>query len=61
MQGEYTILIIAHRLSTVINSDRILMVEDGKIAGCGAHQELLKKNKTYQHLYELELEKNEEK
>ena len=61
MQGEYTILIIAHRLSTVINSDRILMVEDGKIAGCGTHQELLKKNKTYQHLYELELEKNEEK
>ena len=61
MQGEYTILIIAHRLSTVINSDRILMVEDGKIAGCGTHQELLKKNKTYQHLYELELEKNKKK
>lgn len=61
MQGEYTILIIAHRLSTVINSDRILMIEDGKIVGEGTHKSLLKTNKTYQHLYELELEKKEEK
>lgn len=60
MQGEYTILIIAHRLSTVINSNRILLVEDGHIVASGTHNELLKKNKTYQNLYELELkeEKN---
>lgn len=60
MQGEYTILIIAHRLSTVINSDRIFILEDGVFTGEGSHQELLKHNKTYQHLYTLELEKNEE-
>ncbi len=55
MQGEYTILIIAHRLSTVINSDRLVFVEDGEILDVGTHQELLQKNKSYQKLYELEL------
>lgn len=60
MQGEYTILIIAHRLSTVINSNRILLVEDGKIIASGTHQELLEKNKMYQNLYELELKEQKE-
>lgn len=55
MQGEYTILIIAHRLSTVINSDRLILIDDGKIAGIGTHEELLKNNKIYQSLYEYEL------
>ena len=55
MQGEYTILIIAHRLSTVINSDRILLIDNGKVIAEGTHQELLSKNKDYQTLYELEL------
>lgn len=60
MQGEYTILIIAHRLSTVINSNRILLVDGGKIIASGTHQELLKKNKMYQNLYELELKEQKE-
>ncbi len=55
MQGKYTILIIAHRLSTVINSDRIILVDDGKVIDEGSHQELLKRNSLYKHLYELEL------
>lgn len=55
MQGEYTILIIAHRLSTVINSDRLILINDGKVAGIGTHEELLKTNPLYQNLYELEL------
>ncbi len=60
MQGEYTILIIAHRLSTVINSDRILLVDNGKIIASGTHQALLAKNKMYQNLYELELKEQKE-
>lgn len=60
MQGEYTILIIAHRLSTVVNSDRILLVDDGKIVASGSHTELLKKNKIYQNLYELELKEQKQ-
>ena len=60
MQGKYTILIIAHRLSTVINSDRIIQIDNGEVAGTGTHQELLEKNKIYHQLYEYEL-KSEKK
>ena len=55
MQGEYTILIIAHRLSTIINSDRILFLNEGKVEAEGTHEELLKTNENYKHLYESEL------
>jgi ABC-type multidrug transport system fused ATPase/permease subunit len=54
MKKKYTILIIAHRLSTVIDADRLLYVEDGEIKDSGTHQELLKKNKNYRELYEIE-------
>ncbi len=54
LKGEYTILIVAHRLSTVIDADRILVVNDGVIEASGSHKELLKKSKTYQELYEKE-------
>lgn len=55
MQGEYTILIIAHRLSTVIHSDRLVLIDDGKILDIGTHQELIKRNEFYKNLYDLEL------
>ncbi len=55
LQKNYTILIIAHRLSTVINSDRILFLDEGKIIAEGTHQELLKTCKEYKHLYEKEM------
>jgi len=51
MQGEYTILIVAHRLSTVVHSDRILVVDKGKIIADGTHETLLKENDTYRELY----------
>ena len=57
MKNEYTILIIAHRLSTVINSNKILLVEDGTIVDEGTHEELLKNSKTYHQLYDAELKK----
>ena len=57
MKNKYTILIIAHRLSTVINSDKILLVEDGTIVDEGTHEELLKNSKTYHQLYDAELKK----
>ena len=57
MKGEYTILIIAHRLSTVVGADRIMLVDDGKIVATGTHSELLKKNAIYKALYENEMTK----
>ena len=55
LRKDYTILIVAHRLSTIINSDRILFIEDGHICAEGNHKELLKKCKGYRELYESEL------
>ena len=57
MKDDYTILIIAHRLSTVINSDRILYIEDGHISAEGTHRELLNRSPGYKKLYEKELKK----
>lgn len=57
LKKDYTILIIAHRLSTVVNADRILFLNDGKIEDEGSHEELLKKNASYRHLYEAEMQK----
>lgn len=59
MKSDYTILIIAHRLSTVMNSDRILLLDDGKIKAEGSHKQLLKKSKEYKKLYETELKTEE--
>lgn len=55
LKGEYTILIIAHRLSTVIDADKIFVVDNGKIIDSGTHQELLKKCKFYKNLYSKDL------
>ncbi|MFW9993061.1 MAG: ABC transporter ATP-binding protein [Candidatus Odinarchaeota archaeon] len=46
-----TSIVVAHRLSTVIGADRILVFEDGKIVGDGNHQELIETNETYYDLY----------
>ena len=58
MKNKYTILIIAHRLSTVINSDNIFVINNGNVEDSGTHEELLEKNKYYKKLYNLELSKN---
>jgi ABC-type multidrug transport system fused ATPase/permease subunit len=55
LQKDYTILIVAHRLSTVVNSDRILFLNEGKIEAEGTHQELLKICPAYKQLYEAEM------
>ena len=55
LQGEYTILIVAHRLSTVIDSDRIFVVDKGKIVAGGTHQELLHSCQFYHDLYRKDL------
>ena len=56
LQGEYTILIVAHRLSTIVDSDRIFVVDGGKIIAEGTHRQLLKTCDFYRELYGKELE-----
>ena len=51
---DHTVVIVAHRLSTIIDADVIYVVEGGKIVGEGTHEQLLKTNKIYKNLYETE-------
>ena len=51
---DHTVVIVAHRLSTIIDADIIHVVDNGKIVGSGTHEELLKTNKIYKKLYETE-------
>jgi len=50
MRGRTT-LVIAHRLSTVIRSERILVLDQGRIVAEGSHQELLERSEVYDRLY----------
>lgn len=54
MAGKTT-LIIAHRLSTVINADRIFVFDKGEIVACGRHQELMQTNTLYREFANLQL------
>ena len=56
-----TALIIAHRLSTVIDADRIVIINNGEIADIGKHSTLIKSSKIYRHLHELQFKKKNEK
>ncbi|KAJ6644973.1 putative ABC transporter ATP-binding protein [Pseudolycoriella hygida] len=54
MQNK-TVTVIAHRLSTLLNMDRILVFEEGNIVGDGTHEVLLKENKLYKKLWESQV------
>ena len=54
-----TTLVVAHRLSTVKNADRILVVSDGKITEEGTHNELIELNGTYAKLYSLQFREDD--
>lgn len=49
-----TVIVIAHRLSTVRRADRIAVIENGTVADIGTHDELMKKLGTYRRLYDLQ-------
>ncbi len=51
---DHTIVIVAHRLSTIIDADIIFVVDDGKVVSSGTHNELLKTSDIYRNLYETE-------
>ena len=52
-----TVIAIAHRLSTVVNSDKIIVMQDGEIHATGTHNELLKSCQLYKELYQAQFEK----
>jgi subfamily B ATP-binding cassette protein MsbA len=54
-----TTLVIAHRLSTVRNADRIIVLADGKIVEAGSHPELMQQDGLYKRLYEMQFREEE--
>lgn len=54
LADDHTVIIVAHRLSTIIDADIIHVVDKGKIVASGTHKQLLKNSEIYQKLYETE-------
>ena len=52
-------LIVAQRIGTIKDADRIIVLDDGKVAGMGTHEELLKNCRTYQEIAYSQLSKEE--
>ena len=57
--GDATMLIVAQRIGTIRDADRIIVLEDGKIAGTGTHEELMKTCETYQAIARSQLSEEE--
>ena len=51
LSKDKTVIMIAHRLSTVVDADKICVLSGGKVAESGKHDELLKKNGIYSHMW----------
>ena len=54
LMTDRTVLVIAHRLSTVTNADKIIVMEKGQIKEMGTHDELIQKNGLYSNLYNIQ-------
>ncbi len=54
ISGNKTILVIAHRLSTVKNADQIVLIEEGRVLAKGTHDQIMSNNKRYRQIAELQ-------
>ena len=57
--GNSTVLIVGQRISTIMNADQIIVLEEGRIAGIGTHRELMKTCEVYQEIALSQLSKEE--
>lgn len=59
-RSQVTKLIVAQRVASVRRANRILVLENGRIVGCGPHQELLRTCPAYQDIYHSQLGEEDE-
>ena len=52
--AESTVILIAHRITTLMDADEIIVLDNGRIAECGNHKELMEKNGIYRKIYDLQ-------
>ena len=57
--GDTTTLIVAQRISTIIHADQIIVLDEGRIAGKGTHEELMKSCEVYQQIAKSQLSEEE--
>ena len=56
---DKTVIIVAQRISTVLNADQIIVLEEGKVVGIGTHEELMENNETYRQIALSQLSEEE--
>ena len=57
--GDTTTLIVAQRISTIIHADQIIVLDEGRVAGKGTHEELMKNCEVYQQIAKSQLSEEE--
>jgi ATP-binding cassette subfamily B protein len=57
--AQATVIIVAQRVSTVMNADRIIVLDEGKIVGMGTHRELLTSSQVYREIVLSQLSEEE--
>lgn len=60
MDGNMTVFIVSQRTSSIMHADRIVVLDDGKVAGIGTHGELLKTCAVYREIYQSQFKKAKE-
>ena len=53
--GEATVILIAHRITTIMHADRIIVMEKGRVAEQGSHEQLLEMGGIYRRIYDLQM------
>jgi ABC-type multidrug transport system fused ATPase/permease subunit len=59
--GDKTVFIVAHRFSTIMEADRIIVLQDGCLAEAGSHADLLERSAFYRQLYQEQFKDSDER